>query len=92
MIFILRNLRSKTIIIISNKTFNIVRKIESLINAINNFILFRYLEVFYIERIVNKSKYIKTQIIIIENKKFIFLKINALFFFFNSIKKMFFNL
>ena len=37
---------------------------------------------FYIKKIVNKNKYIKTQIIIIENKNFIFLKINALILFF----------
>ena len=37
---------------------------------------------FYIKKIVNENKYIKTQIIIIKNKKFIFLKINAFVSFF----------
>ena len=47
----------------------------------NNLILFRYFEVFYIKKIVNESEYIKTQFIIIKNKKFMFLKINTLIFF-----------
>ena len=87
MIFILKNLRSRTIITISNETFNIVREIELLINATNNLILFRYLEMFYIKKIVNKNEYIKTQIIIFKNEKFIFLKINAFVFLFQFNKK-----
>ena len=88
----MKNLRSKIIITISNKTFNIIRKIELLINATNNFILFHYFEMFYIKKIVNKNEYIKMQIIIIKNKKFIFLKINIYIYFFNLIKKTLFNL
>ena len=61
---------------------DIVQKIELLINAINNFVLFRYFEMSYIKKIINENKYIKTQIIIIKNKKFMFLKINALISFF----------
>ena len=57
MIFILKDLQSKIIIIIFNKSFDIVRKIGPLINAINNFILFRYFEI--IEKIIKKNKYIK---------------------------------
>ena len=60
MIFILKNLYSKTIMIISNKAFNIIRKVELLINAINDFVLFNYIKTFYIREIVNKKKYIKT--------------------------------
>ena len=60
MIFILKDFRSRIIIIIFNKTFNIIREIELLISATNNFILFRCFEISYIERIINKSKYIKT--------------------------------
>ena len=60
MIFVLKAFRLKIIIIILNKTFNIVREIELLINAINNFILFRYFEMFYVEKIINKSKYVET--------------------------------
>ena len=72
---------------ILNEMFNIVRKIELLINTTNNFILFRCFEIFYVEKIVNENKYIKTQFIIIENKKFMFLKINAFIFLFQFDKK-----
>ena len=68
--------------IILNKTFNIIRKTELLINAINNFILFRCFKISYIEEIINKNEYIKTQFIVIKNKKFMFLKINAFIFIF----------
>lgn len=49
--FILKDLRSKTIIIISDKSLNIVREFELLMNAINNLVLFRYFEMFYIEKL-----------------------------------------
>ena len=87
MIFVLKDFRSRTIITISNKTFNIVREIELLINATNNLVLFRYFKMSYIKKIINKSEYVKTQIIIFENKKSISLKINASVFFFQFDKK-----
>ena len=59
MIFILRDLRSKTIITISNESFNIVREFESLINAINNFVFFHCFEMLYIEKTINENEYIK---------------------------------
>ena len=67
---------------IFNKTPNIVREIELSINATNNLILFRCLEMSYTEKIINKNKYAKTQFIVIKNKKSMFLKINTLIFFF----------
>ena len=59
MIFVLKDFRSRIIMTILNEAFNIVRKIELLINATNNFVLFRYFEMPYIKRIINKNKYIK---------------------------------
>ena len=60
MIFILKDLKSKTIIIIFNKTLDIVQKSKLLINAINDFILFRCIKMLKIEKIVRKYKNIKT--------------------------------
>ena len=69
--------------------FHIVRESRLLINAINNFILFSVFRVFRVKEIVRELKNLKTKIIIIENKKEIFLKINLIILF-NSIKNTFF--
>ena len=60
MIFILRDYKARTTIIIFNKTFNIFKKFGLLINAINDFVLFNYFKIFNIKRIMRKSKYLKT--------------------------------
>ena len=64
-----------------NKAFNIIKKFESLINIINDFILFRYFKMFDIKKIVRKNENLKTQIVIIKNEKSMFLKINTTVFF-----------
>ena len=69
MIFILKDLKAKTIITFFDKTFNIVRKSKSLINAINDFVLFRRFKVLCFEKIMYKNEDIKTQIVVVENKK-----------------------
>ena len=68
---------------IFNKTFDIFEKSRLLINTINDFILFRYFKMFCVKKIIRERKNIKTQIIIIKNKKSMILKINAIVFFFN---------
>lgn len=78
--FILKDLKSRVIIIISNKTFFIVRKLELLINAINDFVVFYYFKMFDNKIIVYKIKNIKTQIIVFNNKKSMLLKSNAIAF------------
>ena len=60
MIFILKNLKLKIIIIIFNEAFNIVRKLKLLIITINDFVLFYYFKIFKIKRIVRKRENIKT--------------------------------
>ena len=60
MIFILKSLKSKTIITIFNETLNIIQNFESLINTINDFILLYYFKMFKIKKIINKNENIKT--------------------------------
>ena len=59
--------------------FYIIRKPRLLINLLNNFILFNVFKISRVKKVIRELKNSKIKIIIIKNKKTIFLKINLIF-------------